>query len=106
MGVAIGREIFLRKQLWIWPLLAAAMLFCVGYWLRSSVNRSLRESIEDQLQAVLKADVAALKEWFKLQEATASAAAKDNDVVAAVDQMIDFAKSEIITCWHCCIAPN
>jgi serine/threonine protein kinase len=93
-GSLSSARLFLRKQLWIWPLLAAAMLFVVGYWLRSSVNRSLSESLEGQLQVVLQADVAALTEWFSLQEATASAAARDNDVLDAIGKMVAFAKDE------------
>ena len=87
-------RLFLRKQLWIWPLLAAVMLFAVGYWLRHAVDRSLKESLESQLRVVLDADVAALMQWFRTQETNVAAAAKDDDVRAAAQALIEFSDGQ------------
>ena len=52
-------NLFFRRQLWIWPLAAACLLGLLAWWLRSSVEATLRESLAGQLQTVLDADVAA-----------------------------------------------
>jgi len=87
-------RLFFKRQLWIWPLLAAVMLGVVGYFVKRAVDQSLKENLASQLQVVLNADVAALQEWFQTQEKLAQAAARDNDVIAATTALIEFAKTE------------
>jgi hypothetical protein len=87
-------RLFFKRQLWIWPLLAAIMLGGVGYFVKRAVDQSLKENLGNQLQVVLNADVAALQEWFHAQEELAQAAARDNDVVAATIALIEFARTE------------
>ena len=77
-----------KKQLWIWPLLAAAILLLIGYGLRRAVDRAMAESIAGQLQAILDADVAALDQWMQAQESYAQIAAEDPRIagLARVDR--------------------
>jgi hypothetical protein len=86
---ASSLSLFLKKQLWIWPLIAGALLFAVGYWLRSAVDRSLKENVADELQVLLNADVAALSQWFGTQEATAKAAVRDDDVLKTIHALVE-----------------
>ncbi|HEX7380052.1 MAG TPA: serine/threonine protein kinase [Pirellulales bacterium] len=68
-------NLFLRKQLWIWPLLMAAILAAVGYVLRSRVDEAMKSSMADQLEVLLAADVAALEQWLETQRSNAQTAA-------------------------------
>lgn len=68
-------NLFLRKQLWIWPLLVAAILAAVGFALRSRVDEAMKSSMANQLEALLAADVAALEQWLETQRSNAQTAA-------------------------------
>jgi hypothetical protein len=73
-SVAVTR-LFLQKQLWIWPLFAAALLGAIGYWLRVHVEEVMKSSMADQLQVILAADVAALEQWLETQRSNVETAA-------------------------------
>jgi len=77
-------NVLLRKQLWIWPLMAAVILIGIGWWVRSAVEGSAKRSMKENLQTILSADVEALRVWLKGQEADALAAANEPDIRAAI----------------------
>lgn len=85
-------NLFFRRQLWIWPLVAAAVLAMVALYLRRSVESALRQSLTDQLQAVLETDVTALEFWISEQKAIVSGVARDPEVVTLVGQLITDAR--------------
>jgi hypothetical protein len=38
-------RVFLRRQLWAWPLLATLVLGAVGWWVNRSVEAAMREQL-------------------------------------------------------------
>ncbi len=68
---------FLRRQLWLWPVLAAAMLAAAGIWIRSSVEASAKAELAKSLQTILNADIKALEIWISNHEQEAFALADD-----------------------------
>lgn len=80
-------SVFSRHRLWIWPLVAALALSALAWWLRTTVEATLRESLASQLQTVLNADVAALDLWFKSQQSTVMGIAGDPEVESLVEQL-------------------
>ncbi|HWB14280.1 MAG TPA: serine/threonine protein kinase [Pirellulales bacterium] len=68
-------NLLLRKQIWIWPLIAAVILAAVGYGLRTHVERAMKSSMASQLQVILAADVAALEQWLETQRSNVQTAA-------------------------------
>jgi hypothetical protein len=66
----------LRRQLWLWPVLAALVLGAVGWWVNRSVEAAMREELAGQLTTILNADVEALRIWTKDQEAIARSLAR------------------------------
>ncbi len=90
---SLGRSLtvtggFLKKQLWAWPLIAAVILGVVGIWLRSTVEGVMRTQLRDNLQAVLNADLKALRIYLGSLEAIASIAASDPEIQTLADEMI------------------
>ena len=81
-------NLFLRRQLWVWPLIAAALLTAVALFARSSIESALRQSLTDQLEAVLKTDVTALEFWLSEQKAIVSGIARDPEVVKLVGILV------------------
>ncbi|MGC1274319.1 MAG: serine/threonine protein kinase, partial [Planctomycetaceae bacterium] len=77
-------QLWLRKQLWLWPILAGAVL-CLGGWgIRSIVEARLNRSLAGNLQAILRADVRALQLWLRFQERAVAVAAADPAVRRSV----------------------
>ena len=67
----------LRRQLWLWPVLAAAMLAGAGLWIRTMVEDAAKGELAKNLQTILKADVKALEVWMKNHQ-TAAHSLADN----------------------------
>ncbi|HET6880518.1 MAG TPA: serine/threonine protein kinase [Pirellulales bacterium] len=84
-------NLLLRKQLWIWPLLAAAGLAAIGYWLKAHVEQSLKTSMASQLQVILAADVAALEQWLESQRSNAETAAASRARADLAGELISLA---------------
>jgi hypothetical protein len=86
--------IFLRKQLWIWPVIAAVVLGMVGWSIRAIVEDAVKRSMSDNLQTILDADVLALRIWLKNQESSAEAIAADELVRNHVATLVALAAAE------------
>jgi hypothetical protein len=86
--------IFLRKQLWIWPVIAAVVLGMVGWSIRAIVEDAVKRSMSDNLQTILDDDVLALRIWLKNQESSAEAIAADELVRNHVATLVALAAAE------------
>ena len=82
---------WLRRNVWIAPVVAMAALLFAGTWLRSHVERSIEAQVEGELRALLDADVTALKLWLHMQEANATAATQDPELRQAALDLLQFA---------------
>src|SRR5439155_3583907 len=71
---ATGR--FLRRQLWAWPIIAAAILGIAGWWVNRAVVDSMRQQRISELTTILQSDVAALRAWMIDQQSTTELAAR------------------------------
>jgi eukaryotic-like serine/threonine-protein kinase len=109
-------NVFLLKQLWIWPILAAVGLGAIGYFLRVAVERTLQNQLAENLQTILNADIAALNNWATFHKAIVRAVAQDDDVVEAVRAMrvvsgrpgatqLDLLKSDELAALRAVLAP-
>ena len=84
-------SLLLRKQLWVWPILAALLLGVVGRWISRSVETAMRERRVAELNTVLNADVAALRVWMTEQAIDAEFMAEDERILPAVNQLLEAA---------------
>ena len=78
-GMSFGFGL-LRRQLWVWPLLAAGMLAVAGLFIRNSVESAARTEMAEGLTAILQSNVEALKIWFENEKAHAATAAADVEI--------------------------
>ena len=90
-GSISSMGLFLRRRLWIWPIIAALGLSSLGWWVRSTVETETKAKMASDLKTILDADVAAMRIWLKAQESDARAVAKDTHVVTAVSQLLEIA---------------
>ena len=78
----------LRRQLWIWPVLAALLLSGVGWLVHRSVEDAMREKLASELTTIVNADVEALRLWTKDQTAIAQALARTPGLEPAVRELL------------------
>jgi tRNA A-37 threonylcarbamoyl transferase component Bud32 len=62
---------------WIMPLVAAALVACVGWWADRRISEALRDELADHLQATRNADVTALEIWMANQKRIAAVFAEE-----------------------------
>src|SRR5262249_4911266 len=78
----------LRRQLWIWPVIAALLLGGVGWLVHRSVESAMRENLAGELTTILNADVEALGQWIKDQKAIARSLARLPELRPAVRELL------------------
>jgi hypothetical protein len=78
----------MRKQLWIWPLIAVAGHSLLCWWVEGVVQGTLQRQLASQLQALLDTDVTALENWLKAQEEQAQDTANNTQVRDLVIQLV------------------
>jgi hypothetical protein len=70
----------LRKNLWLWPLLAALALAVAGLWIRTSIERAMREDMAEELQTLLDTSVAAVELWMNTEQVQAQQVANETEI--------------------------
>jgi hypothetical protein len=90
VGRSISRTgLFLKKQIWIWPILAVLLLSVIGLFVRHSIESTMRESLQSQLQTTLGLEAEMMKTWFEVQESNAESLANDLEIRQIVYQLLD-----------------
>lgn len=83
----------LKRQIWIWPILAVAVLSAVGYGVSNAVRSTMTESFRSQLQTLLHVETAMLETWMRVQAAAAETQANSRSVRETVEKLIAAAES-------------
>ena len=60
-ATSVGRSLsrtglLLKKQLWIWPIIAVVLLAAVGYGIRTAIERTMKENLRSQLVTLLNVE--------------------------------------------------
>ena len=90
-------SIWLRKSIWVWPIVAGLMLAVVGWFLRSAVESRLKEDRASSLETILNADVEALRLWMRSQETAATAVASDPETIAICEKLVALSERPGVT---------
>jgi len=77
LSVGMG---LLRRQIWIWPLVAAAMLAVAGVTIRRNVESASQAEMQAGLLATLNSNVEALKIWLENEQAQVITMANEIEV--------------------------
>ena len=85
------------QRYWIWPLAGALAVLCVGFWVRGSVERAMKNVFTVHLQSVLNAEVTALRTWFREQQFDAKSFAADARIHAAISDLVQLAQQSQTT---------
>tara|TARA_R110002095_G_scaffold141024_1_gene122396 strand:+ start:521 stop:2626 length:2106 start_codon:yes stop_codon:yes gene_type:complete len=63
--------------MWIWPIAGTILLLVLAFIVRSVVEQSSKQTVSDNLQTILNADVAALNIWLEREESLAEVLANE-----------------------------
>jgi serine/threonine protein kinase len=82
---SIGRTVsrtglLLKRQLWIWPIIAVLILSVLGWWVSSAIRRTMSENLHSELQTLLNVERSMLQKWLEIQEDSATTIANDPQV--------------------------
>lgn len=76
----IQTGLFLKKQLWIWPIVAVIVLSVVGYFVRTSIEETIKGNVRNGLKTLVTVETQMLEKWFAVQESTAESLANGAQV--------------------------
>jgi serine/threonine protein kinase len=92
-ATSVGRTIsrtglILRRQLWIWPIIAIVLLAAIGYGIRSAIERTMQASLSSQLRTLNDVERSMLETWLHVQETNAQSLANDSQVRELVVELM------------------
>ncbi len=89
VGRSLSRtSLFLKRQLWIWPIIAIVLLSVLGYAASSAIEQTIHENLESQLSALSNVERSMLETWLKVQEANAESLANDQQTRETAAQLL------------------
>lgn len=80
--------VFLKKQLWVWPIIAVVVLSVVGFGVRSAIESTMKENLSSQLRTLLNVETAMLETWCEVQTSNAETLANDIQVRDSVYKLL------------------
>jgi predicted Ser/Thr protein kinase len=80
--------IFLKRQIWLWPIIATVLLAAIGFAVRRAIESTIKESLRSQMQALLNVETAMLENWFKTQSSIATSLANEQQFREAVHAIL------------------
>ena len=89
-GRTVSRTgIALKQHLWIWPVIAVALLSAVGIGVRGAIEATMKENLRAQLQTLLGVETATIETWFDLQASNAETLGNDLDIRDEIYRLLD-----------------
>lgn len=79
---------FLRREIWAWPLIAAALIGGLGWWISGTVETAMHKERSEELNVIADAAVTALQIWMDDQRAIASLFADDEELTPFIADLL------------------
>jgi hypothetical protein len=90
VGRSVSRTgVFLKKQIWIWPILAVVLLSIIGFFVRREIENTMRDNLQAQLQSLNDLDAAMLETWSHVQESNAESLANNVDIRQVIYPLLE-----------------
>lgn len=80
---------FLKRELWVWPIIAVVVLAVVGFGARRAIESTMKSNLESGLQTLLDVEVAMLETWLSVQASNAESMANSYEIRECIYQLID-----------------
>lgn len=90
VGRTISRTgVFLKRQIWIWPILAVLLLSIIGFFVRRSIENTMRDGLKSQLQTIVDLEASMLDTWYHVQASNAESLANNIHVRQTIYPLLD-----------------
>ncbi len=86
---ATRTRLFLKRQIWLFPILAIVGLSVLAFVVRGSIERTMKSNLESQLETLLNVEKEMLLNWYHEQQSTAQSIAQDPQVRSQIMAMLD-----------------
>jgi tRNA A-37 threonylcarbamoyl transferase component Bud32 len=80
--------LFLKKQLWLWPIIAVVLLSTLGFIVHRAIESTMKANLQSELQTLLGVEQAMVERWMATQERNAEAMANDPETRGLIDQLL------------------
>ena len=81
--------VFLKKQIWIWPVIAAALLAMLGTLVSRLVETTMKDHLRSELQTLLSVETAMLDNWANTNSANAASIANSDSVRESIFDLLE-----------------
>lgn len=81
--------VFLKGQIWIWPIIAFIILATLGFFVNRAIKSSIEGSLRSELTTLLQIEKSMLEKWFAHQEANAIAMASGPEIRTHVSMLLE-----------------
>ncbi|RIK73683.1 MAG: serine/threonine protein kinase [Planctomycetota bacterium] len=90
VGRTVSRtSLFLKRQIWAWPILAVVLLSIIGLFVRRAIENTMRESLQAELQTLVHLEAAMLRTWVKVQKSNVESLANSIDIRETLYPLIE-----------------
>jgi eukaryotic-like serine/threonine-protein kinase len=86
-------RLFLKKQLWLWPIIAVVLLSALGLGVHRAIESTMKANLQSEMQTLLGVERAMVERWMATQERNAEAMANDAETRRTVDQLLTAIKA-------------
>jgi len=80
--------LILRRQLWLWPILAVLLLSLIGYLITRSIRLTMESNLQSQLTTLLDVEKAMVLKWLSQQETSARTLANNSSFREHVEMLV------------------
>lgn len=81
-------RLFLKKQLWLWPIIAVVLLSALGLAVHRAIESTMKANLRSELQTLLGVEKAMIERWMATQERNAEAMANNAETRRIVSQLL------------------
>ncbi|WP_428306870.1 serine/threonine protein kinase [Lacipirellula sp.] len=81
-------RLFLKKQLWLWPIIAIVLLSTLGFAVHHAIESTMKANLHSSLQTLLKVERSMIERWMATQERNAEAMANNAQTRRIVDELL------------------
>lgn len=80
--------VFLKRQIWIWPIIAFVLLATLGFFVNRAIKSSIEGSLRSELTTLIHIEKSMLEKWFGHQQANAVATATGPEIRSHIVKLL------------------
>jgi hypothetical protein len=82
--------VFLKKRLWLWPIIAVVLLSVVGFSVRSAIESTMKRNLTSTFEMELSLVTGMLENWYAGHKSNSESMANDVTLRQKIYQLLEF----------------